>query len=125
MTTREAVQLGVAALFPLALVGGMLVFVARHRGRTGAQIALGLGGIIACLLGVIGTGIGLSALRGGPLFDFSAGAFGSGPLTATDVVGLLVCAGCLIVALRVSKWLTGGPEGDPVPSGEDRPSEGG
>jgi len=122
MTAREAMQLSAAALIPLGLVGLMLAALARQRGRSRRQIALGLGGIAACLLGVIGTGVALSALRGGPLFEFAAGAFSFDSFRAPDLVGLAVCAACLLIALRLSKWLTGGGDGAPLP--DSLPPEG-
>jgi len=121
MTTREAVQLGAAALIPLALVGLMLALMARRRGRSRQQIAWGLAGITACLLGVIGTGVVLTKLRGGPLFEFGSGAFSFEAFGAADLVGLALCAACLLIALRLSKWLTGG--GDAEPPADSLPSD--
>jgi hypothetical protein len=65
------------------------------------------------LLAVIATGVVLTALRGGPLFDFTAGSFSLGSAGGADLIGLLVCAACLLTALRLSKWLTGGKDADP------------
>ena len=115
MTTREAVQLGVAILFPLSLLAVLLAGVARQHGRTRRQTVLAMVGIAGCLAGVVGTGLALNAWRGGPLFDFERGSFSLGSVRAGDILGLLVCAAFLVTALRISKWLAGGGNGDRSP----------
>ena len=126
MTSREALQLGVAALFPLGLLTALMVALARHHGRTGRQIVLGLAGIVACLGAVVATGLALNARRGGPLFDYSAGSFGLGAFGPLDVLGLAFCALLLVVALRIAKWLTRGdlsPAPLPLPPQDAGPAE--
>jgi hypothetical protein len=108
MTTAEALQLGVAVLFPLSLMMVLLATAAGQRGRTRREITLGLFAIAACVGGVVVIGLGLSWLRGAPLFDFGGRSFSFGALETRDVIGLLLCAVLLVTALRVSKWLTRG-----------------
>jgi hypothetical protein len=118
MATREAVQLGVVLLFPLSLVIVLLAGVARQHGRTRRQTALAIGGITACLAGVVATGLVLKAWRGGPLFDLDRDSFSHGSLKAPDILGLVICATLLVTALRISKWLAGdGADHGPSSSG--------
>jgi hypothetical protein len=123
MTTHEVLQLAVVVLFPLSLILTMISTAARERGRSPRQITFGMVAIAACVVGVVGTGVALTTLRGGPLFDATAGSCNRGSLGPVDVLGLLICAGCLVAALRVSKWLTGGKDAALPPA--PLPSDGG
>jgi hypothetical protein len=116
-SAAETLQLVVAVLLPLGLIATMVAIAAKLAGRTPRQVALGLAAIAACVLGVVAIGLLLQGSRGGPLLDLAGGSLRTGRLRAVDLLGLAGCAGLLIAALRVSKWLTRTPTPAP-PSGD-------
>ena len=106
MTTREALELGLALLFPLGLLTLLLGTVAAARGRTRGEIVRGLLAIVACLAGVVSIGLALSVSRGGALIDYEAGSLGVGMFGYLDAAGIVACVGLLGVALIVATGLT-------------------
>jgi hypothetical protein len=130
MTGTEAIQLGVCLLFPLSYVGLLLWTTGQRNGHPPRRIILALAGVVVCVLGVVAVGLGLSASRGSALFDFQAGSpglfglprLGVAEVRTIDVIGIAVCAGLLILALKSAKGLTT-PTQSAVPEGEDSPSE--
>ncbi|MGQ9729886.1 MAG: hypothetical protein ACUVX8_01305 [Candidatus Zipacnadales bacterium] len=105
MITYEALQLGVVLLLPLGLLTLLLGSIASARGRTRAEIARGLCGIVGCLAGVIAIGLALSAWRGGPLLDYTGRGVAVGTFSYLDAVGIVGCVGLFVVALVIAKGL--------------------